>query len=57
MRVSPLCYGGMSLGNAWTEVMKGGLDEKQSHELLDAFWQKGGNFIDTANGEWHCDDP
>ncbi len=49
VRVSPLALGGMSLGNAWKHIMNGGLDEAGSHELLDYFFSKGGNFIDTAN--------
>lgn len=51
VRVSPLCMGAMQLGTSWTEALASGLDEKESFEYLDAFWNKGGNFIDTANGE------
>ena len=49
VRVSPLCLGAMQLGTAWNETLNSGLDEAQSFEFLDAFWEKGGNFIDTAN--------
>jgi aryl-alcohol dehydrogenase-like predicted oxidoreductase len=45
LRVSELCLGTMSFGEAWGF----GADEKQSHRILDAFAEAGGNFIDTAN--------
>ncbi|KAI0505326.1 aryl-alcohol dehydrogenase [Xylaria bambusicola] len=48
VRVSPLCLGAMSIGSAWSEFM-GSMNKEQSFELLDAFFEKGGNFIDTAN--------
>ncbi|TQN65790.1 putative aryl-alcohol dehydrogenase AAD14 [Colletotrichum shisoi] len=48
VRVSPLCLGAMSIGSAWSSFM-GSMDEAQSHKLLDAFYDAGGNFIDTAN--------
>lgn len=48
VRVSPLCLGAMNLGNQWA-----GLGSKMSTEdafaFLDAFYDAGGNFIDTAN--------
>jgi hypothetical protein len=49
VRVSPICLGGMSLGDQWTGYMCGSLNQAQSEELLDAFYKAGGNFIDTAN--------
>ncbi|EPQ25634.1 uncharacterized protein PFL1_06814 [Pseudozyma flocculosa PF-1] len=51
VRVSPLCLGAMSIGDAWkdTPFMSGGMNKQQSFELLDAFYKLGGNFIDTAN--------
>ena len=49
VRVSPLCFGAMSIGNAWKDMMSGGLDKSATFELLDAFYKLGGNFIDTAN--------
>ncbi|KAJ2991290.1 hypothetical protein NUW58_g2568 [Xylaria curta] len=52
IRVSPLCLGAMSIGSAWNEVM-GSMNKKQSFELLDAYFEKGGNFIDTANDYQH----
>ncbi|KAM0287805.1 hypothetical protein ACHAQH_000337 [Verticillium albo-atrum] len=48
VRVSPLCLGAMSIGEAWSEVM-GSMNKEQSFKLLDAFHDAGGNFIDTAN--------
>jgi aryl-alcohol dehydrogenase-like predicted oxidoreductase len=44
--VHPLCLGGNVFG--WTA------DEKQSHEVLNAYASHGGNFIDTADvySEW-----
>lgn len=41
LRVSPLCLGAMTFGN--------GADLAESRRILDAFADKGGNFIDTAN--------
>ncbi|CCF53228.1 hypothetical protein NDA10_002263 [Ustilago hordei] len=49
VRVSPLCLGAMSIGDAWKDLMSGGLNKEASFELLDAFYKLGGNFIDTAN--------
>ena len=49
VRVSPICLGAMSLGDQWTGFMGGkGLDQAGSEKLLDAFFEAGGNFIDTA---------
>lgn len=48
IRVSPLQLGAMSIGNAWAESM-GSMSKDESFKLLDAFFEAGGNFIDTAN--------
>jgi len=48
VKVSPLCLGGMSFGNAWESVM-GACDKKATFEILDYFYEQGGNFIDTAS--------
>ncbi|KXX76151.1 Norsolorinic acid reductase A [Madurella mycetomatis] len=48
VRVSPLCLGGMNFGNAWKDYM-GACDEKTTEEILDYFFEQGGNFIDTSN--------
>lgn len=49
VHVSPLCLGAMSIGDKWAEVGFGAMDKASSFKLLDAFYDKGGNFIDTAN--------
>jgi aryl-alcohol dehydrogenase-like predicted oxidoreductase len=46
IRVSPLQLGAMSLGEAWKDLL-GSMDKKTTFELLDAFVEAGGNFIDT----------
>ncbi|KAL5345353.1 putative aryl-alcohol dehydrogenase aad14 [Pseudogymnoascus australis] len=48
VRVSPLQLGAMSIGDAWADSM-GSMDKDASFQLLDAFYEAGGNFIDTAN--------
>jgi aryl-alcohol dehydrogenase-like predicted oxidoreductase len=49
IRVSPLCFGAMNVGdNNWKDYL-GSLDKESSIKLLDAFYEAGGNFIDTAN--------
>jgi aryl-alcohol dehydrogenase-like predicted oxidoreductase len=47
VRVSPLCLGAMSLGDAWEFL--GTQSKENSFKILDAFYDAGGNFIDTAN--------
>ncbi|KAI1746934.1 norsolorinic acid reductase [Xylaria castorea] len=48
VRVSPLCLGGMNFGDAWKENM-GFCDQKTTNEILDFFYDNGGNFIDTSS--------
>lgn len=48
VRVSPLCLGAMNFGDAW-EAFMGKCDKKTTFEMLDFFYEQGGNFIDTAN--------
>ena len=48
VRVSPLCLGTMNFGDAWQGFM-GKCDKETSFEVLDYFYDNGGNFIDTAN--------
>ena len=48
MRVSPLCLGAMNFGDAWSEFL-GECNKETSFAILDYFFDKGGNFIDTAN--------
>ncbi|KAJ3492220.1 hypothetical protein NLI96_g164 [Meripilus lineatus] len=50
VHVSPICLGAMSIGDKWHEIGLGAMDKEQSFKLLDAFYDAGGNFIDTANG-------
>ena len=45
LRASELCLGTMSFGDAWGF----GADETESHRILAAYAEAGGNFIDTAN--------
>ncbi|GJE90536.1 NADP-dependent oxidoreductase domain-containing protein [Phanerochaete sordida] len=45
--VSPLHIGAMSLGTKWPFV--GSTDKVTAFEYLDAYFNAGGNFIDTAN--------
>ncbi|PIL23500.1 transporter [Ganoderma sinense ZZ0214-1] len=49
IHVSPICLGGMSIGDKWAEYGMGAMDKASSFKLLDAFYDAGGNFIDTAN--------
>jgi len=48
VRVSPLCFGSMNLGTNWAPLL-GSVSKNQAFELLDHFYQQGGNFIDTAS--------
>ncbi|KAI5119356.1 hypothetical protein M0805_008512 [Coniferiporia weirii] len=50
VHVSPLQLGAMSIGDKWGEYGMGEMDKESSFKLLDAFYDAGGNFIDTANG-------
>jgi len=45
LRVSEICLGTMSFGDQWGF----GADEATSHQVLDAYAEAGGNFLDTAN--------
>ncbi|EMD38329.1 hypothetical protein CERSUDRAFT_153097 [Gelatoporia subvermispora B] len=49
VHVSPICLGAMSIGTKWAEYGMGAMDKEASFKLLDAFYEAGGNFIDTAN--------
>lgn len=46
VKVSPLCLGGISIGDSWSSIF-GKNDDP--YELLDAYFALGGNFIDTSN--------
>jgi aryl-alcohol dehydrogenase-like predicted oxidoreductase len=45
LRVSPLALGAMTFGTDWGW----GSDEKDARRIFDAYVDRGGNFIDTAN--------
>ena len=49
LHVSPICLGAMSIGDKWDKFGMGSMSKEQSFALLDAFYEAGGNFIDTAN--------
>ncbi|KAB8627258.1 hypothetical protein FH972_026091 [Carpinus fangiana] len=48
IKVSPLCLGAMNFGEAWKDFM-GECTKETTFEMLDFFYENGGNFIDTAN--------
>lgn len=50
VHVSPIQLGAMSIGDKWNEFGMGSMDKEGSFKLLDAYYNAGGNFIDTANG-------
>lgn len=45
LKVSPFCLGNMTFGEDWGW----GASEEVSHQMLDTYFNAGGNFIDTAN--------
>ncbi|KAF8815569.1 arylalcohol dehydrogenase [Phlegmacium glaucopus] len=49
VHVSPIQLGGMSIGDQWVDLGYGKMDKESSFKLLDAYFDNGGNFIDTAN--------
>jgi len=49
VHVSPLVLGAMSIGDKWNNFGMGSMDKDASFKLLDAYYDAGGNFIDTAN--------
>lgn len=46
LKVSPLCLGAMTFGEDWGW----GSSEETARAIFDAYVEKGGNFIDTADG-------
>lgn len=48
IHVSPLGLGAMSVGDGSWDIL-GHQDKEKSFELLDAFYEAGGNLIDTSN--------
>ena len=50
VHVSPIVLGAMSIGDQWGRAGgMGAMDKESSFKLLDAYFDNGGNFIDTAN--------
>lgn len=49
IHVSPIALGGMSIGYKWADHGFGAMDTESSFKLLDAYYEAGGNFIDTAS--------
>ncbi|OCH94635.1 Aldo/keto reductase [Obba rivulosa] len=49
LHVSPIALGAMSIGDKWGSLGMGSMDKDGSFKLLDAFYEAGGNFIDTSN--------
>jgi len=48
VRVSPICLGAMNFGDAWGKLM-GEMNKETTFEILDYFYDQGGNFIDTSS--------
>lgn len=49
IHVSPIQLGAMSIGDKWDKIGMGSMNKETSFKLLDAFYEAGGNFIDTSN--------
>jgi len=49
VHVSPIQLGAMSIGDKWADAGLGSMDKESSFKLLDAYYDNGGNFIDTSN--------
>ena len=49
IHVSPIQLGAGSIGDKWEALGMGSMNKENSFKLLDAFYEAGGNFIDTAN--------
>lgn len=48
VKVSPFCLGAMTFGDVQPEIF-GECSNETAFEILDYFYEQGGNFIDTAN--------
>lgn len=46
VKVSPLCLGAMNFGDAWKDMM-GECRQETAEQILDYYYDNGGNFIDT----------
>ncbi|KAF9008305.1 NADP-dependent oxidoreductase domain-containing protein [Cyathus striatus] len=49
VHLSPIQLGAMSIGDKWEDIGMGSMNKESSFKLLDAYYDLGGNFIDTAN--------
>ena len=49
VHLSPIALGAQSIGDKWEKIGMGSMNKEQSFKLLDAYYDAGGNFIDTAN--------
>lgn len=49
LHVSPIQLGAANVGDKWDQFGWGAMDKEGSFKLLDAYYEAGGNFIDTAN--------
>ncbi|KAJ6556247.1 aryl-alcohol dehydrogenase [Mycena capillaripes] len=49
IHVSPLALGTMTMGNKWSALGMAAMEKESSFKLLDAYFDAGGNHIDTAN--------
>ncbi|KAG7439436.1 Aldo/keto reductase [Guyanagaster necrorhizus] len=49
VHVSPIQLGAMSIGDKWHKLGFGSMDKEASFKVLDAYFDMGSNFIDTAN--------
>ena len=49
VHLSPIALGAMSVGDQWEKFGMGSMNKESSFKLLDAYYDAGGNFIDTAN--------
>ena len=49
LRVSPLCFGTMSLGRGALSAVLGNIGKDEAFKLLDTFYEACGNFVDTSN--------
>lgn len=43
------CSGAMSIGDQWDKIGMGAMDRESSFKLLDAYFDAGGNFVDTSS--------
>ena len=47
VHVSPICLGGLNFGNAYKDIL-GECNKDTAFQILDYFYDQGGNFIDTS---------